>query len=173
MAPLFREPDLVPTTATKANPQPSSPKAREPAIQLPGLLHCLIVSWSQERLELLSRASEKQAWEAMVAKDLSEFLRFLFQWKVPLTIVDLPLPDDATYEQLREAAARVPGVNDSLLVICGAEPNENEELWARQLGAWTYLPEAHQMSGLELVFGEARKAVAQKSTAYIESADYR
>jgi len=139
---------------------------------LPSLLRCLIVSWSDQRAELLSAAAENTSWQTVVAKDIGQFLSHVFQLNVPLTIVDLPVSDDEGYEQIREAASRICDINDSLLVVCGATENSSEELWARQLGVWTYLPEAADLPGLELVFAEARKAIARRSSAYVESGAY-
>ena len=139
---------------------------------LPGLLRCLIVSWSEQRAELLSAAAVNTSWQTVVAKDVGQFLRHVFQLNVPLTIVDLPVSDDEGYEQIREAASRISEINDSLLVLCGTTENSSEELWARQLGVWTYLPEAADLSGLELVFAEARKAIARRASAYVESGAY-
>jgi len=93
-----------------------------------------------------------------------------------LTIVDLPPRGTASYVKLREMAARTCGVNRSLLVVCGATADSDEELWARQLGAWAYLPGTTDLSSLKLVFAEARKALAKQSTvcvtAYVEASGY-
>jgi hypothetical protein len=69
------------------------------------------------------------------------------------------------------------------MLVCGAEQNHTEahhteahhaeEQWARQLGAWAYLPTATDSDGLRLVFKEARKAVAKQSTVYVEALGYR
>ena len=44
-----------------------------------------------------------------------------------------------------------------LLVICGSEDNVDEELWARQLGAWLYLPGVCDGDSLTSLCVEARR----------------
>ena len=162
------------STSSEVNVELPQGKQQPPvqAFVLPGLLRCLIVSWSDQRAELLRAAAESTSWETIVEQDVSQFLRHVFQLRVPLTIVDLPVSGDSGYERIRTAASRVCDVNDSLLVICGATKNSSEELWARELGVWTYLPEASDLSGLEFVFSEARKAIARQSSTYVESGAY-
>jgi hypothetical protein len=41
------------------------------------------------------------------------------------------------------------------------------------LGAWAYLPGDNGLSGLELVFGDARKAVANQALLNVELDGYR
>ncbi len=142
---------------------------------LPDLLHCLVVSWSDQRAQLLQSVAEDELWQAKVGSDVQEFLRSVFQLDVPLTIVDLPPRGTASYGKLRDMVTQTCGVNRTLLVICGSEKNDrDEELWVRQLGAWAYLPGAtSDQSGLRLVFAEARKALAKQSSAYVEAYGYR
>lgn len=143
------------------------------SLTLPGMLQCLVMSWSELRTQLLRSAAENEDWQAVVCRDVNEFVRRVFQLNTPLTIVDLPKSDSTAYAGLCKAATRARDINDSLLVVCGTNGNTKEEVWARQLGAWTYLPAATDLAGLEMVFGEARKALARKSSAYVESDAYR
>lgn len=137
---------------------------------IPDLLSCLVLSWSDQRAQLLQSVARDESWQSEVCGDVQDFLRSVFQLDVPLAIVDLPQRDATSYESLRQVAAHVCGLNRSLLLVCGsAELDAEEELWARQLGAWAYLPDASSLSGLRLVFAEARKALAQKSSACVEA----
>ena len=136
---------------------------------IPGLLRCLVVSWSDQRAQLLQSVAEDESWQAKVGSDVQEFLRSVFQLEVPLTIVDLPPRGSASYPELREMATQTCRVKRSLLVVCGAADDSDEEIWARQLGAWAYLPGASDLSGLRLVFAEARKSLAKRSTAVVEA----
>ena len=135
----------------------------------PGLLRCLIFSWSDVRAKRLQSAAKQEAWEAIVCSNAGKFLKHVFQQKVPLTLVDLPEVDFGVYAEMRAATVRVCEASDSLLIICGAEPSAEEESWARQLGVWTYLPEVERPDELDWIFGEARKALAQQAAAYVES----
>ena len=132
---------------------------------LPDLLSCAVISWSEQRSQMLQSVAVDESWQAKVCGDVQEFLRSLFQLDLPLTIVDLPDRGTASYAELREMAAQASGLNRSLLVVCGAIGDHEEEQWARQLGVWAYLPGVTDPSGLSLVFAEARKALAKQSSA--------
>jgi hypothetical protein len=145
---------------------------------LPDLLRCLVLTWSEGRAELLRSAASNECWQATVNVDVREFLRNVFLLRVPLTFVDLPDEKYRNYPTLREAAERAKDLSDSLIVVCGmghGPPTDRaaEELWARQLGAWAYLPGDNGLAGLELIFGDARKAVANKALTAVELDVYR
>jgi hypothetical protein len=140
---------------------------------LPDLLRCLVLTWSEGRAELLRSAASNESWQATVNIDVREFLRNLYVLRVPLTFVDLPDADTKSYSLLKEAAQRTSELGSSLVVICGLGGNPTEEIWARQLGAWAYLPGDNGLSGLELVFGDARKAVANQALLNVELDGYR
>lgn len=142
-------------------------------LMLPGLLRCLVLTWSDKRGSLLKAAAENESWQAVVCLEGQQFLRSLFKIEAPLTVVDLPKAEVASYAELQSMTEKAQGINESLLVVCGSSSNKAEELWARQLGVWTYLPEANALEGLEMVFEEARKALAKQSTAYCEASTYQ
>lgn len=125
----------------------------------PQLLRCLVVSSVAARRRLIRTAAEEQTWEAIVCRDAGEFLRAAFKRSVPLMVVDLPDEDSPDYLALRDATANAMGVSNALLIVAGA--SEHEELWARKLGAWSYLSESHSQRGFEFVFSEARAAIEQ------------
>ncbi len=155
---------------------------------IPGLLNCLVLSWSEQRAQLLRSVARDETWQAKVCGDVQEFLRSVFQLEFPLTIVDLPREESTScepapngsapngsvsYEELKEIATQTCGLNHALLVVCGAEGDRTEEQWVRQIGAWAYLPGTSDPEGLRLVFAEARKALAKQSSIYMESSGYR
>ena len=127
----------------------------------PHLLRCLVVSTSAERRRLIRAAAEAQTWDAIVCRDAGEFLRVTFKRTVPLILVDLPRETSADYWELREAADRAKQITQSLVVVSGAGADAGEEVWARCLGAWAYLSDAHVQRGFEFVLQEAREAVAK------------
>ena len=135
----------------------------------PGLLRCLILSWSDQRAKRFQSAAEREAWEAIVCSGAGIFLQYVFQHKIPLTLVDLPQVELDSYAELRNATAKVCAVSDSLLIVCGARENENEETWARQLGVWAYVPNVARPTEFDSVFVEARKALAQQASARVDS----
>src|SRR5262249_2856499 len=56
---------------------------------------------------------------------------------------------------------RAKQISNALFVVAGFGAAGGEELWARQLGAWSYLSEAHAQRGFEVLLNEARTALAQ------------
>ena len=135
-----------------------------PGAAPPMLLRCIIISWCDERTDLFRTAAEREKWEAVTCNDLGQFMRNIFRFKYPLTIVDLPSVFSAEHNEVREATVRSRAVSDSLLVVSVLDSTEEVEIWARQLGAWTHLPGETNLSGLELIFREARLALAQQET---------
>ena len=129
----------------------------------PHLLRCLVVSGSAERRRLIRAAAEAQTWDAIVCRDAGEFLRVAFKRSVPLVLIDLPCQASAEYWELREATDRVKGITKSLVLVAGSGADRGEELWARSLGAWAYLSDAHVQRGFEFVLSEAREAIARNS----------
>jgi hypothetical protein len=139
---------------------------------LPDLLRCLVLTWSEGRADLLRSAARNESWQATVNVDTREFLRNVFLLRVPLTFVDLPAIQQQKYTVWQNAAERAKDLSDSLVVICGVGGDSAEEIWARQLGAWAYLPGDNGLAGLELIFGDARKAVANQALVCVELDGY-
>ena len=127
----------------------------------PRLLRCLVVSSVAERRRLIRAAAERQAWDAIVCRDAGEFLRAVFKRSMPLVVVDLPRTDSPAYWSFREAVERFKQSNDGLVVVAGPGSVTDEELWARSQGTWTYVCEAFSHRGFDVVFCEARTALAR------------
>ena len=146
--------------------------AQSVPIQTPSdLFRCLVTSSSEQRLELFRLAAEAESWRVISCHGVTEFMRKLFRERVPLTIVDLPLPAAQNYSDLRGAAERVREAGDSLLMVSGMTDDPSEEIWARQLGAWVYLPMPDDSQGLEWVFCEARKALLEQGLGLPRSSE--
>jgi hypothetical protein len=135
----------------------------------PGLLRCLILSWSDQRAQRLKQAAERETWEVIACSGPGKFLQYVFREKVPLTLVDLPAVDGDSYSELKNVTVKAQEVSESLLVICGAKENEIEEKWARELGVWAYVSEASHPKDFDWLFVEARKALAQQVSARVDS----
>jgi len=129
----------------------------------PHVLRCLVVSLSAERRRLIRAAAEAQAWDAIVCRDAGEFLRAAFKRSVPLLVVDLPGEGSAEYWELRAASDRARHICQSLLLVSGSGAEAGEEIWARSLGAWAYLNDAHSQRGFEFVLSEARTALDRRA----------
>lgn len=161
------------TPTTQSGVRSLGQRAQMDTLALPGLLQCVVLSYGEQRGQFLRTASADESWQAQVCEDVQEFLRSVFQLNVPLTVIDLPPRGAASYAELREIATQISDINRSLLLVCGAENDQEEEIWARQLGAWAYLPGTTDANGLRRVFAEARKALARQASAYVEVPGYR
>jgi len=122
-----------------------------------GRLDCLVVTGDASRRRRFEGAIELAGWLECSAPESAADLRTAVDSDFHLVIVDVasPLGDrvNDTIELAEEFAAR-PG---TLLVVCGSEDNIDEELWARQLGAWLYLPGVCDGDSLTSLCVEARR----------------
>lgn len=124
------------------------------------LLRLLAVSSSSSRRALIREAADASAWDAILCRDAGEFLRAAFRHSVPLVIVDLPERTSPEYWSLERAAEQVRQLSTGLVMVLGRE-NEREEIWARSLGAWAYLPVVCESRELEVALCDARIAVSR------------
>jgi hypothetical protein len=74
-----------------------------------------------------------------------------------LVVVDIARPLGRRVNDSIEVAEEFAGRPGSLLVICGSEDSAEEELWARQLGAWVYLPGVASGDTLVSLCADARR----------------
>jgi len=121
------------------------------------LLECLVVSGDPDRRRRFEAAVDLAGWLECATPETSSELRGALDRDFQLVIVDVAAPlgerVNDTVEIAEEFAAR-PG---TLLVICGSEDDVDEELWARQLGAWLYLPGVCDGDSLTSLCVEARR----------------
>ena len=130
------------------------------------LYRCLVVSASQTRREVLSEAAMDGGWDTAVFSDaedaLTEFRRTRFQ----LAFVDLDGFGAAPEEEFRDLCQQLAAVgSDLLLAVCGREGDGLQEIWARQLGVWLYLPGVIEGGGVAELCDEARGVVEQLKQA--------
>ena len=118
---------------------------------------CLVVSGDNGFRGRLHTMSELGGYASCDLPTDVEGLQQAIDGDYHLVIVDIarPVGDrvNDTIEMAEEFAAR-PG---TLLVVCGSEDSVDEELWARQLGAWVYLPGVSSSDALMSLFAEARR----------------
>lgn len=132
------------------------------------LYQCLIVAPLEQRRRMIRTAAEAQHWKAVVCGDAADFMRWVFRKKVALIVVDLDHPNASErsfqriYDELRQAVENSARVSDALLLISGNSAQADEEIWARGLGVWSYLPNADSRQGLEHVLRDAHDAVARR-----------
>ncbi|HKD36850.1 MAG TPA: hypothetical protein VKB78_08610 [Pirellulales bacterium] len=128
-------------------------------------LECLILSSNGNRREFLSRAAAGSGWSTLVCADSEAARRLANRIAVKLAIIELegtPAVDIAGRHQFSAELAKAGG---PLLLLCGAERDRRQEVWARQLGVWLYLPGLLEsdVEGLGSLCGEARFIVERNS----------
>jgi hypothetical protein len=64
---------------------------------------------------------------------------------------------------MQRLVERLTAQRDLLVALCGRDADDMEEVWARQLGAWLYLPKVTAASDVSSICGEALQLAAHGS----------
>ena len=123
---------------------------------IPARMRCVVVSWHPLRGECLRVVAEQESWNSVVCENAKELMQTVFCHDISLAVVDLPKISSGAYDSFRVLTEQLSelgtwnGTSGILLVVCnggdGADGNSadgnsvQEEIWARQLGVWCYLP---------------------------------
>ena len=132
------------------------------AVRAPGDIKCLVVSGDagfRGRLEAVADLSGCATCETPV--DVTE-MSSVIDGDYQLVIVDIAHPLGDRVNDTVEIAEEFAGRTGTLLVVCGSEDSVEEELWARQLGAWVYLPGVSSGDALVSLFAEARRVAERR-----------
>lgn len=124
-----------------------------------GLLECLIVSPRAKQRDLLSRAATASGWASVVCSDAATARHIAQRIVVKLAFIDLEEGPLDALVSLQELTADLSRMGCPLLVVCGAEGDRQQEIWARQLGAWLYLPGMAGVEEMTQLCEEARNVV--------------
>jgi len=123
-----------------------------------GLLDCLVVSGSNSRRNRFPAAAELAGWTDCTAPETAADVRHAIDGDYQLVIVDIAAPIG---ERVNDTGGTRRGVRRSSRHAAGdlrlGGDNVDEELWARQLGAWLYLPGVTDGDSLTSLCVEARR----------------
>jgi len=154
---LMKQTDLADSTIPGRRKQAQALSRESIAV-----LQCLVVSVSQARRNLLSQGAEEAGWQTVICRDanqgLANFRRTLFR----LALVDLDHQSETPPGFRELCKALVTPSSKMLLGICGREGQPEEEIWARQLGVWLYLPGVTSASEIAWLCEQARE-IAERS----------
>ena len=124
---------------TPAVAAPASTTMRAiPSKRTVGTFQCLIVSNCDDRLAMLEQAAFDGGWSTVACGDGDQAWMAVKRQRFQLVIVDLDTSTEL--EHFKDLSKDISESSNVLLVLCGTEGNGLEEIWARQLGAWLYLP---------------------------------
>lgn len=149
--------DAMPATA-EANPLNVAVAPKQTAT-----FQCLVVSAHDAMREMLTRSANEAGWDAVICSGASVACTAIQRDRFQMALIDLQdltLDETAAFRELAEQVALSP---DGLLMLCGNEGDCMEEIWARQLGVWLYLPGVDLNSDLVSLCAEALP-VAEKLT---------
>lgn len=117
-------------------------------------LRCLVAAANAARAERLRSAADGGGWEVLSAKDLASAVSLLCTTSVQLGLVDLS-GEPLGAGELRQLVELLASKPELLLVVSNEQSQGSEEAWARQLGAWMYLPGNIEPTGLTAICREA------------------
>jgi hypothetical protein len=129
---------------------------------------CLIVSAKQDHQNVFCQAAIARGWETFVTADPHEALKFMCRNSIKLALIDFHDVTEqagaAGFDNFRSLAEYIKWVGGVLLIINGPvhdsqTQDSSVELWARQLGSWSYLPGILPQSDLSDLCEQALQVV--------------
>jgi DNA-binding NtrC family response regulator len=137
-----------------------APAAR--AGRMPGMLKCLVVSGDEGLRRRLDTMADLAGWSACESPADAADLRAAVDGDFHLVIADIARPLGERVNDTVEIAEEFASRPGTLVVVCGSGESVDEELWARQLGAWVYLPGVSGGDALMSLFAEAGRVVERR-----------
>ena len=131
----------------------------------PGLFQCLVVSQDAVRCDMLRRSAEQSGWETVVCTEAGSAMCVALRTLLQLAIVDLESATGHRPAEFDPLLRELAETSDILLIACGNDGNIREEIWARQLGVWLYLPAVIDVDGMTTMCNEARQ-IADRRVAF-------
>ena len=113
------------------------------------VLNCLVVAAETDRRVNLGFAAREGGWQVMLCADSATAIKQASHALTQLAIVDLTGATENQLAAFRFMVEHLACGSRMLLLICGKLDDPKEEIWARHLGVWMYLPGA--IDGADLV----------------------
>lgn len=133
---------------------------------------CLVISGEASRRQRFVAAAAFAGWGECASPEDVAGLRDAADGDVSLAIIDLASPVGERVDDTVALAEELASRPHTLVVICGSEDSVDEELWARQLGVWLYLPGVTDGDSLTSLCIEARRLRADASRAAMHPAHH-
>ncbi len=127
---------------------------------------CLVLSANAERRQRLLGITDEAGWRPIECESVGDAIRQSDRWKTRLAVVDFCGLPERQRQTFRKFAERLGKQAEPLLMICDDEDSSStNELWARQVGVWLYLPEASLGNDLVDLCAEAILAAEKQALA--------
>lgn len=132
------------------------PSAARPANA--SVLQCLVVSTADSRRDMLSASAAGAGWTTVVCADAGRAHVAVRRLTFQFALIDLGCRNTTPpgFAELCQTIAAARGI---LLCVCGHENQPQEEIWARQMGSWLYLPGVHDQADVSSLCTQAREVV--------------
>lgn len=127
-------------------------------------LNCLVVAAETGRRENLGFAAREGGWHVTLCEDSATAITQASHALTQMAIVDLTGATENQLTTFRFMVEHLACGSRMLLLICGKLDDPKEEIWARHLGVWMYLPGAIDGSDLVGLCSAAREAVERLNT---------
>ena len=119
-------------------------------------LPCLIYSTSIGRRQRLARDAEAVGWSVVVAEDVGQAFDVIAKVRFPFALIDVESVTELELPQAQRLSEELAKQRDSLLAVIGRPDQFHDEIWARQIGVWVYLPGlALELHAAEMICHEA------------------
>lgn len=110
---------------------------------------CLIVATNDARRDNLGFAAREGGWDVTSCGDVASAVAHARQQVLQMAIIDFSGSASADRASFRFLVEQLACTSRMLLLVCGNVDDPREEVWARHLGVWMYLPGA--IDGADLV----------------------
>lgn len=145
----------------------TAPTSVQPATAVRAVqsVQCLVVAAEDARRENLGFAAREGGWGVTLCGDVTSAVSHARQKLLQMAIVDLSGSGGGDRPNLRFLVEQLACTSRMLLLVCGNLDDQREEVWARHLGVWMYLPGAIDGADLVGLCVAARETVERLSAA--------
>lgn len=119
---------------------------------------CLVISPDALRQKMFGQSAERCGWQRIVCEDMAQALEHLESGNIGMILIDIASAGDASLGARRRLVERLVKNKNALTVVCGRTSDLQEEMWARELGVWMYLPGVAPESDLDPMLLAGREA---------------
>ncbi|MCC7085517.1 MAG: hypothetical protein IT427_10970 [Pirellulales bacterium] len=110
---------------------------------------CLVISPDSLKRMMFGQSVQRCGWQQNLCADAASALEHVDSKSIGMVLIDMASTGDTSLEARRWLVEQFACRKDVLTVVCGRTNDADEEIWARQLGVWMYLPGVAPESDLD------------------------